>query len=53
MKQSKYDLDHGTRDTQRELFSKNLELLGLGRNFGLKVFEAFGVFPSVIQPLCL
>ena len=25
-------------------FFKNLELLGLGRHFGLKFFEAFGVF---------
>ena len=25
-------------------FLKNLELLGLGRHFGLKFFEAFGVF---------
>ena len=33
-----------TTDTQRELFSKNLKLLGLGRDFGLKIFEAFGVF---------
>jgi hypothetical protein len=44
MKQSKYDLDHG-RGTPRELFFLNLELLGFGRNFGLKAFEAFGVFP--------
>ena len=31
---------------ERELFSKNLELLGLGRHFGLKFFEAFGVFSA-------
>ena len=35
-----------TTDTQRELFFKNLELLGLGRYFGLKFFEAFGVFST-------
>jgi len=35
--------NHGLR-TPRELFFKNLELLGLGRHFGLKFFEAFGVF---------
>ena len=33
-----------TTDTQRELFIKNLELLGLGRHFGLKFFEALGYF---------
>ena len=27
-------------------FFKNLELLGLGRHFGLKFFEAFGVFSA-------
>ena len=26
-----------------KVFSKNLKLLGLGRHFGLKLFEAFGV----------
>ena len=35
-----------TTDTQRELFSKNLELLGSGRHFGLKFFEEFGVFSA-------
>ena len=33
-------------DTQRELSFKNLELLSLGRYFGLKFFEAFGVFSA-------
>ena len=33
-----------TKDTQRELFFENLELLGLGRHFRLKCFEASGVF---------
>ena len=36
---------HGLR-TPRELFFKNLELLGLGRHFGLKLFETFGVFSA-------
>ena len=36
-----------TMDTQREFFfSKNLKLLGLGRHFWLKCFEAFGVFSA-------
>ena len=36
-----------TTDTQREgFFFKNLELLGLGRHFGLKFFEAFVVFSA-------
>ena len=29
-----------------ELFFKNLKLLGLGRQIGLKFYEAFGVFPA-------
>ena len=35
-----------TTDTQRELFFKNLEFLGLGWHFGLKVFAAFGGFSA-------
>ena len=35
---------HGLR-TPRESFFKNLELLGLGRHFGLKCFEAFEARP--------
>ena len=31
-------------DTQRELFFKNRKLYGLGRQIGLKFYEAFGVF---------
>ena len=30
-------------DTQRELFFKNPQLLGLGRHFGMKFFKAVGV----------
>ena len=42
-----------TTDTQRELFSENLELLGWGRHFGLKFFEAFGVFSAGLSaPIC-
>ena len=33
-----------TTDTQRELFFKNLKLLGLGRQIGPKFYEAFWVF---------
>ena len=33
-----------TTDIQRELFFKNWKLLGLGRQIGLKFYEAFGVF---------
>ena len=33
-----------TTDTQTELFFKNSKLLGLGRQFGPKFYEAFGVF---------
>ena len=33
-----------TTDTQRESFFKNPKHLDLGRHFGLKYFEAFGVF---------
>ena len=36
---------HGLR-TPRESFFLNPELLGMGRHFGLKVFEAFGVFSA-------
>ena len=36
-------------DTQRELFSKNLELLGLERRFGQIFFEAFGVFSAALS----
>ena len=31
-------------ESQRELFFKNPKLLGLGRQIGVKCFEAFGVF---------
>ena len=33
-----------TTDIQRELFFKNSKLLGLGRQIGLKFYEAFGAF---------
>jgi hypothetical protein len=40
-----YSWKHGLRTPrERELFFKSLELLGLGRHFGLKLFEALGVF---------
>ena len=41
-------LNPGT-DTQRELFSKNLRLLGLGRHIGPKNVEAFGVFSTKLK----
>ena len=40
-----------TMDTQRELFFKNSKLLGLGRQIGLKFFEAFGVFSAKLLAL--
>ena len=41
-------------DTQREFFFKNLELImGLGRHFVLKCFEAFGVFSAGLSALIL
>ena len=40
-----------TTDTQRELFFKNSKLLGLGRQIGLKFFEAFGVFSAKLLAL--
>ena len=33
-----------TTDTQRELFFKNSKLLGLGKQIGLKFYDAFWVF---------
>ena len=38
-----------TTDTQRELLFKNPKLLGLSRHFGLKCFEAFGVFSAKLS----
>jgi hypothetical protein len=38
-------LKHGLR-TPRESFFLNLEILGLGRQFGLKIFDAFAVFST-------
>ena len=42
---------HFFTDTQKELFFKNPKLLGLGRHFGLKCFEAFGVFSAKLSAL--
>ena len=39
--ENKVEKRHGLR---RELFFKNHKLLGLGRQIGLKTYEAFGVF---------
>ena len=41
--------DYAYRDAQRELFFKNLKLLAVGRQIGLKLFEAFGVFRPKYQ----
>jgi hypothetical protein len=38
-----------TSDTQRELFLKNHELLGLGRQIGPKILGAFEVFLAKVQ----
>ena len=41
-----------TTDTQTELFFKNLKLLGLGRQIGLKLLEAFGgIFSQTISTI--
>ena len=40
-----------TTDTQRELFFKNSQLLGLGRQIELKFLEAFGVFSAKLLVL--
>ena len=40
-----------TMDTQRGLFFKNSKLLGLGRQIGLKFYEAFGVFMAKLKAL--
>jgi hypothetical protein len=40
-----------TTDTQRELFFKKSKAVGLGRQIGLKYFEAFGVFSVKILAL--
>jgi hypothetical protein len=40
-----------TTDTQREFFFKNSKLLGLGRQIGLKFYEAFGVFLAKLLAL--
>ena len=38
-----------TTDTQRELFFKNLELLGLGRHFGWNFLGIWGIFGRTIS----
>ena len=38
-------MDYG--HPEKVFFPKNLEFLGLGRHFGLKFFETFGVFSAV------
>ena len=40
-----------TTDIQRELFFKNLKLLGLGRQIGLKFWGAFWLFPAKLLAL--
>ena len=35
---------HGLQTPRERAFFKNLKLMGLGRQIGLKCFEAFGVF---------
>ena len=39
----RYSWKHGLRTPRERFLFKNLELFGLGRHFGLKLFEAFGV----------
>jgi hypothetical protein len=38
-------------DTQQEPFFKNLKLLGLGRQIGIKHFEVFGVMSAKVPAL--
>ena len=40
-----------TTDTQTELIFKNSKFLGLGRQIGLKFFEAFVVFSAKLSAL--
>ena len=47
----KFPCDHGQR-TSRVFFFKNSKLLGLGRQIGLKFFEAFwGIFGQIISTI--
>ena len=50
MKINLFDTTHGLR-TPRESFFKNPKLLDLGKHFGLKFIEAFGIFSAKLSPL--